>query len=278
MVFYNKSNISFVTSTGLTSTSKVKNIPLTKEMRDDILGYENIIRIDNSGTHLIGKTSGYITFNINEIETKDFQVHISGITNSGNKTKERLLDKNVEGNFKSNENDLKFSFYAPEFNKYLSTQYQYKLNGVDDNWGAWSENPEVSYENLSFGNYEFNVRARIGNSVSYNSANYVFKIARPWYISSLMIAIYTFGLLLFLFAMHNAYKQYYKKQRQKLIHKNKQELELAQVQNEKEIIRIKNEKLEVEYKSKSKELAASTMSIIKKNELLTAIKRTSSIV
>ncbi len=68
------------------------------------------------------------------------------------------------------------------------------------------------------------------------------------------------------------YKRYYRKQREKLITKNKRELKLVQVQNEKEIIRIKNEQLKLEFKNKSKELAASTMSIVKKNELLTTIK------
>ena len=57
-----------------------------------------------------------------------------------------------------------------------------------------------------------------------------------------------------------------------MINRNKKELNLTRVQNEKEIIRIKNEQLRAEFKGKSKELAVSTMSIIKKNELLASIK------
>lgn len=269
---FTKSSINFVAPIGLTNTPKIEKIPLTKEMRGGILGYENIIRLDDENKYLIGKTSGYLTVDIDEIKTKGFQVHISKVTNGVNKINESLFDKKVEGSFSSDENDFKFSFYAPEYNKYLSTQYQYRLKGIYDNWSNWSENVEILYENLPFGDYVFDVRAKIGNTVSDNTASYSFKIAKPWYISNIMIAIYVLSVLLFSLFMHSIYRQYYKKQRQKLIDKNKQELEFTQVQNEKEIIRIKNEQLEVEFKSKSKELAVSTMSIIKKNELLTTIK------
>ncbi len=269
---FNKSNISFLTPVGLTNTSRVKSIPLTKEVRDGILGYENVTRLDDNGTYLLGKTSGYLTFNINEIEAKDFQVTLGSIRNGGNNTEGALQDKKVRGDFDSKENDFHFSFYAPEYNRYLTTRYQYRLKGMYDAWSDWSENSEVFYENIPFGTYTFEVRAKIGNTVSDNTASYPFKIAKPWYISNMMIVIYLLGVLLFSVFMHNVYRQYYKKQRQKLIDKNKQELQLAQVQNEREIIRIKNEQLELENKSKSKELAASTMSIIKKNELLTTIK------
>lgn len=53
---------------------------------------------------------------------------------------------------------------------------------------------------------------------------------------------------------------------------NRKELELVRTRNEKEIIRMKNEQLKKEFQDKSNELAASTMSIIKKNELLSRVK------
>ncbi len=269
---FNKSNISFLASEGLTNTLKLKSIPLTKEMRDGILGYENIIKLNDVGTYLLGKTSGYIVFNINEIRPKDFRVDIGSISNSDNSKKETLIDKSLKGDFESHENNFKLSFYAPVYDKYLGTQYRYRLKGMYDDWSDWSERVEVFYENLPFGDYTFDVRAKIGNTISKNTASYSFTVAKPWYISNVMIVLYALGMLLFLLLMHTLYKRYYRKQRQKLIEKNKQELELAKVQSEKEIIKIKNEQLETEFKSKSKELAASTMSIIKKNELLTKIK------
>ena len=270
---FNKSNISFVAPVGLTNTPKVKSIPLTKEMRNGILGYENIIRLDDSKRYLLGNTAGYLTIDTEKFVDSKFQVFISSLSAGETNAERKLINKNVDGGFNSNENNFKFSFYAPEYNKYLKTQYKYRLLGIYDDWSDWSNKSEIVFENLPFGDYEFQVKAKIGNTFSNNTASYKFNIAKPWYISNVMITLYIASVLLFSFFMHTMYKRHYKKQRQKLIEKNRQELELAQVQSEKEIIKIKNEQLELDNKNKGKELAASTMSIIKKNELLTTIKK-----
>ena len=269
---FTDSNISFISPGELTSYPKIKSIPLIKDVRKEIFGYEDIIEFDDDNKYLFGTTSGYITVNMNELKINNFQVHIASVTNGKNNAINNLLNNKLKGDFNSNENNLDISFYTPEFNKFLSPLYQFQLTGIYDEWSIWSENSNVIFENLPFGNYTFNVRAKIGNNISTNIATYSFKIGKPWYISNSMVAFYIVGILFFSFFMHHLYKQFYSRQRQKLIDKNKRELELAQIQNEKEIIRIKNERLQVEFKSKSKELAASTMSIIKKNELLMAIK------
>ena len=75
-----------------------------------------------------------------------------------------------------------------------------------------------------------------------------------------------------LYAVHRTYRRYYHKRQHTLIEQNKHEIALAKAQNEKEIVKIKNEQLKEEFKSKSNELAASTLSIIKKNELLVKVK------
>ena len=47
----------------------------------------------------------------------------------------------------------------------------------------------------------------------------------------------------------------------------------TQLENEKVIMKLKNDKLRDDIESKNRELAASTMSIIKKNEFLNTIKK-----
>ncbi|MFD2585940.1 triple tyrosine motif-containing protein [Croceitalea marina] len=269
---FNQSNISYVSPDGLTNTPKIKSIPLTKEMRDGILGYENIINLDNQGNYLLGNTSGYIVINTNALRAKSFEVKIDEVSNGGIYTDKKNYSLISDGSYNSKENDFNFSFYAPEYNKFSVTQYQYRLLGRYEQWSEWSAKAEVLYENLPPGDYVFEVKGKIGNDLSKNKASYSFEIAKPWYISNVMVVLYVLGVLLFSFFMHNMYKRYYKKQREKLIEKNKRELEFTQIRSEKEIIRIKNEQLELENKSKGKELAASTMSIIKKNELLSTIK------
>lgn len=269
---FTKSNISFVIRDKLTNTPKIKRIPLAKDKRNGILGYENIARISDDN-YLIGTTSGYITVDVNNLEVKDFQVQIGSIkSSSGNYENPKRIDVTIDGKFKTDENNISISFYTPEFNKYLKTTYQFQLEGIYDTWSNWTEEHSVTFENLPYGDYTFQVKGKIGDKISNNSAAFSFQIAKPWYFSNIMVALYLIGFVLCSLILHNIYKGYYKKQQQKLIEKNEYELELVQVQNEKEIIKVKNERLETEYRSKSKELAASTMSIIKKNELLTKIK------
>ncbi|MFK7814144.1 MAG: triple tyrosine motif-containing protein [Maribacter sp.] len=268
---FTKSGIKFLEYEDLTNTPKIGSIPLSKEIRNDVLGYENILRLATD-LYLTGTASGYIITDLNNIENKEIKVYIEYVRTQSKIGSYELINREIIGDFSRNQKNVEISFYTPDFNKFLSTKYQYKLEGIYDSWSEWSEDHTISFENLPHGDYTFRVRSMIGETVSSNIASYTFKIAKPWYSSNLMIVLYIIGFLIFSLVMHNIYKRYYKKQRQKLIEKNQKELDFAQVQNEKEIIRFKNQKLEAEFKSKSKELAASTMSIIKKNELLTNIK------
>ncbi len=118
----------------------------------------------------------------------------------------------------------------------------------------------------------FEVRAKVGDDISGNIATYNFEISKPWYFSNVFIALYILLMLISSISVHKAYKRYYHKRQQILIEQNKGELALAKAKNEKEIIKIKNEQLKEDFKSKSNELAASTLSIIKKNELLYKVK------
>jgi len=268
---FTKDNINYVAPTGLTNDIQLRAIPLKKEMRDGILGYENIVNFGEN-QYLLGKTSGYTILDISEEQSLDFGIRISSVANAKYRTNESLVDTKAEPEFDSGQNDFHFSYYTPEYHKYAETYYQYRLNGIYDIWSEWSNQSGVAYENLPPGAYQFEVRAKIGNKLATNTASYSFSIARPWYTSNVMLASYIIGVILFSLFMHNVYNKYYKKQREKLMEQNRRELKLAQVQSEKEIINLRNQQLQQENKAKTKELAASTMSIIKKNELLGKIK------
>ncbi|MEL6562660.1 MAG: triple tyrosine motif-containing protein [Bacteroidota bacterium] len=272
---FTKDNLTFVSSSNLANEPKIRTIPLTLKERRDVIEYENIIKIDDTGDYVLGTSSGYLSINIEELVIDDFNVFINRIFNGINQNhsaSSNLIDHDVDGDFDSEQNNLFISFYTPEYYKYFKTNYQYRLVELYDQWSNWSLKSSVFYENLPPGDYTFEVRAKIGNKVSGNIASYQFHVGRPWYISNLMIALYVIGVILFSIFMHNVYRRYYRIQEEKLIEENTKALELARLQNEKEIIRIKNEQLEKDFKSKSKELAASTLSIVKKNELLMEIK------
>ena len=272
---FTNDNISYLSKGSLANTPIRRSIPLTEDVRNSIVGYESVAPLGDDQRYLFGTSSGYITAAIEDFHEPDFRVAIGSIRKAGKNTvkkEENLLSKQLEGNFQSHENNLEITFYAADYNKFVKPNYQFQLLGIYRNWSDWSENSTTSFENLPPGNYTFNVRAKIGDKVSDNVATYSFSIARPWYISNLLLVLYLFAAILGSILIHNSYRRYYHKRQRKLIEKNKREMELAKAQNEKEIIKIKNEQLKEEFRSKSNELAASTLSIIKKNELLSKVK------
>ncbi len=272
---FTKEGIRYFTRGNLSNTPQMKRIPLAAADRNRIVGYESVVGLPEEGYYLFGTSSGYITTDANHSFEKDFTVAVAGVKKFGKTTNIQqsvLVNPAIEGKFHNEENYLEISYNVPEYNKFLKPRYQYQLTGMYPEWGLWSESAVVSFENLPYGAYEFKVRAKLGDQFSNNTATYSFNISRPWYISNMMFLAYFFTILLFSLIIHDTYRRYYRKKQQNLKEENRKELEVVRLQNDKEIIRIKNDQLKADFKNKSNELAASTMSIIKKNQLLSQVK------
>ncbi len=265
---FSKPRIMYASTTGLGTDLRIKSIPLTEEMRDGIVGYENVSPSSDTDTYVFGNTSGYITLSLNQIHSKVFSVHLGAVDKVVLGRTTESLRLTGENEFEHDSNSIELSFYTPEYGALTQPQYQYRLTGIYDDWSVWSEKAEVRFENLPPGAYEFAVRAKMGNVLSNNMAKYAFTIKKPWYFSNVMWFFYIIGGLFVGISVHTLYRGYYHKRQRNIIAANQKEMELQRVQSEKEIIRIKNEQLRKEFQDKSNELAASTMSIIKKNELL----------
>ncbi|MEJ6792238.1 MAG: LuxR C-terminal-related transcriptional regulator [Lacinutrix sp.] len=74
------------------------------------------------------------------------------------------------------------------------------------------------------------------------------------------------------FILHHFYNGYHKKLREKVIFKAERDLEHKELENKQQQMHFENLKLQQDIDSKSRELAISTMSMIKKNEFLNTIK------
>ena len=72
--------------------------------------------------------------------------------------------------------------------------------------------------------------------------------------------------------INNLYTRYYERKQIKYVEETKKELALKELSNTKALVEAKNDKLSQRIESKNRELAISTMSMIKKNTLLGAIK------
>ncbi len=264
-------NIVYFSSGKLNNMLRATKISLPANLRRDIHGFENMSHIKDQ-QYLFGTTKGYIVLDLNKLKEKDFTISINSIEKSVIDIGNEPVSLKNSSEFKSFENNLYFAFSVPEFSKYFEVNYQYKLEGVYNEWSKWSTNQNVSYENLPFGDYTFKVKAQIGNTVSNNIASYSFSIIRPWYISNWMIGVYIVLFILLSVLIHFIYKRNFNKQKQQLLDKKQRELALSQLENEKVIMKLRNDKLRAEIESKTRELSASTMSIIKKNEILNTIK------
>jgi len=268
--FTNK-GINYITSGTLSSKPDIQTIPLPSHIRNSMDGYENITHIEDH-EYLFGSSSGYLVIDLEKITNKDYKISINSVNRITHQNEKIALDKSLAASFKNKENNIEFNFSITEYEKFIETEYQYQLEGIYNDWSNWSLKSSELFKNLPFGNYTFNVRGKVGNSISSNVASYKFTIAKPWYLSNTMMVLYVLGFIAFSLLMHNIYKRYYRKQQEKLLETSKRELELKELESEQQLMQLKNEKLIQDVDNKNRELAISTMSLIKKNEFLNSIK------
>jgi signal transduction histidine kinase/DNA-binding response OmpR family regulator len=91
---------------------------------------------------------------------------------------------------------LRFEFAAPSFLNERATQYQSRLDDLDADWSAWSDESRRDYTNLSFGEYRFHVRARNELSQVSEEGLYSFVILPPWYRTWWAYGLYLLGVIL----------------------------------------------------------------------------------
>lgn len=268
---FSKNYVHYFSLSKLSNQLKQNLIPIPAALTNSMLGFENISQISNSD-YLIGTTDGYYTMNINDLSFKNYNVSISNIAT--NKLNEALTNRSIQesGSFKYDDNNITFNYTVPEYNKYINAEYQFLLEGFQDEWSEWSAKSTINFKNLPPGDYVFKVKARFANSTLENSAVYSFRILKPWYETTVAIFVYLILSLVLARFIHKTYKNYYQKQEEKLIEENNLLLEIKELEIEQQIMRITNEQLSIDVDSKNRELAVSTMSLNSKNELLAFIK------
>ncbi|RTY98406.1 LuxR family transcriptional regulator [Flavobacterium sp. RSP49] len=268
---FSKNYIHYFSSSKLSNQLKQNVIPIPASLTNSMLGFENITQISNSN-YLIGTTDGYYVLNINDLSFKNHNISFAAITT--NKLNESFVNRAIkeEGRFSYDENNISFNYTVPEFNKYINAEFQYLLEGFQEDWSEWNAKPTVSFKNLPPGYYTFKVKAKFANSALENSIEYSFTVKKPWYFTNIALFVYLILVLVMAQFIHKAYKNYYQKQKEKLIEENNLLLEIKELENEQEVMRIRNEQLSQDVDTKSRELAVSTMSLNSKNELLAFIK------
>lgn len=150
--------------------------------------------------------------------------------------------------------------------------FQFKLEGIDSEWSNWSENAEIKYTRLPVGKYRFKVRTLTSKGTVTEPVTLTFKIKPAWYASVLATLLYIFiglgGILLSQYLYRKRLARHHDH-----LHLVADEKRIAEKQySEKEIMKLQYEKLQGEISHKNMQLADSTLSIIRKNEVLIEIK------
>jgi len=246
--------------------TKIREFPV-QLFRDHLIsGYENIYPID-SVTGLLCLDNGFAILKAGKddisqgIESKSPILH--GITirdRTGTGEKISLVERELRLPFNRNSVTLEYAF--PEYSS-EPISFQYYLEGLGATWSDAQDQPVFQFTRIPAGEYRIRVRAFNAWNRFSQEAEMILMVQRPWYLSSVSIIIYGLffvGILLLARAL--------------LVRRIKFREKRIRESKERELIRLRNEKLNAELSHQSKELANSTMAIIKKNEFLIQLKET----
>jgi len=261
-----REGVFYIEPSQLSKTYDLNLIFIDQDFRNIAVGYENISTFSDS-EYLLGIANGYMRFKDLKVIDPDVSIRLNSVEVSALDAVPEKVKVNESGIFDFKRNNISIMFSAPIHKKYHEVLYSYRLLGLSPNWSEWSNSPAANFKNLGFGDYTFEVKAKIGNDQT-PVETYEFSIDRPLYLSPLALIGYFLLFLLIVFLVHILNKRHHKKS----VAENERSLKMKNLEAEQEIIKLRNEKLEQEMANKNRELAVSTMSLIKKNEFLTSIK------
>ena len=266
-------NILIISTGSITDIPKTEIIPVSlSNFRKVVSGFENLTKI-GVDEYLLGSSNGYFVFNSSI--TKPSHLHTIKLNSvEANKVNEDKfkLDLRSDQSLDYDTNSLYFTYSIPHYDNIVKKNYSYILEGWSTQWSDWSQESYQVFENLPYGNYRFMVKGKTGITETVNTSSFSFVISRPWYLSKLAIILYLLLVSLLWILIHNSYKIYYKKQQLKVLMKSEEDISLKELESSKKLMQLNNEKLKLDIESKNRELAVSTMSLIKKNEFLNNIK------
>ncbi|PXV63548.1 YXYXY domain-containing protein [Dysgonomonas alginatilytica] len=243
----NKAQIKFIIDIGYKNFSMIDN-------------YENIVTLDND-LSLICLDNGFLLCQ-NKVTAKNdpiAQPYFKSIKISNTNGESVYLDNNFN-QISHSFNTIKFRFSTAE-TLTRNISFEYKLEGLDDQWHALRNQNSMTYERLPKGKYTFIVVATDRQGNKSEEIRFSFEILAPWHQSGWAVLAYCLLFIVFI-ASIILYIQYkYKK-----IHIKK--LRLLETKR----LNLINEHLQKEVEEKNAELLSQTSFIIQRNELILKIK------
>jgi len=85
--------------------------------------------------------------------------------------------------FNYKDNSFRFSFASTQYYNVADIEYQYFLEGLDQEPTNWTNRPYSEYTNLSWGDYTLKIKAKNSKGEISEVGTYSFSIKTPWYES-----------------------------------------------------------------------------------------------
>lgn len=138
---------------------------------------ENSIAKMDDGTIIFGSLLGACYFNT---KTRGIQQAIEKV---------QILSSQI---LNDDKHSISIEFGIPDYALNGFVEYQYRIDGMNDEWISTGDNNELQFMGMAPGTYTFHVRARIKNGQWSNRqvASLTFHVPHPWYQSWWAIFIY----------------------------------------------------------------------------------------
>ena len=232
-----------------------------------IFGFEMIMNIDNDQI-LVNTEDGFSIINSKRMKEerndKNFNVFIKDISvlNSG-RDSSIFSSRNDSICRKSlivlpfSDNSLRIKASMPFYKFSDKVRYSFFLKGYDKGWSPFSEADYREYTKIPRGDYTMMVRALSPDSMATSESCIKVRILAPWYETVPAYITYILILSMVLFLIYKWAESITTRRAR------------AEQEEKKKIMQEKQVRMELEHKAQ--DLAASTMNLIRKNEILLEI-------
>ena len=176
-------------------------------------GAEGIMRYDASKKDVHEYQFHTLT---TKVTTGEDSVLFSGSYIGNNNTTSQVQNDFFKPTLPFTNNSLRFEFAAPTFDYQEATLFQFKLEGFNDNWSAWTDESRKEYTNISEGSYTFKVRAKNVYGVISEESSYAFVVLPPWYRTTYAYLGFGLAVLVFIYLIVVVRSKQLRKEKRKL--------------------------------------------------------------
>ena len=168
-----------------TEDATFKNFTITDGLQSNEFNGRACFK-SKDGNMYFGGINGFNVFNSQDIELSTFEPKVIFDNFEINGTNKKDIS-NIK--FKSNENNIKINFFTNDYKNTKTTQYYYKLEGLENEWNMTNSNSLV-FANLGSGDYTLKINTITQHGVMSDESSVHFTINPPIWRSNYAICIY----------------------------------------------------------------------------------------